>query len=130
MGLKQLRKRIYCTENELCGAGLCPTGTISLEEHRVGGTEIRRLKMDPQLTVLCSLLARCLKLRLRHSDHAARHPQPYTIWQGSTHAFKVPTKETLPPEAARNLLRASSRHREGNRQLQEGIPSDIMRRRH
>ncbi len=49
-------------------------------------------------------------------------PQPYTIWQGSTHAVKVPTKETFRTDSWQtDLLRASSRQRR-QRQLQEGIP--------
>ncbi len=42
-------------QKEAVWGGAPPTGTISLEEHRVGGTEIRRLKTDSQLTALCSL---------------------------------------------------------------------------
>ncbi len=42
-----------------CGAGLRPTGTISLEEHRVGGTEISRLIRTPTHNAL-SLLAGAL----------------------------------------------------------------------
>ncbi len=46
-----------------CGAGLRPTGTISLEEHRVGGTEISRLIRTPthNTLALCLQIARCLK---------------------------------------------------------------------
>ncbi len=52
-------------ENEPCGAGLRPTETISLEEYRVGGTKIRRLKTDPQLSALC-LLADLLETSASH----------------------------------------------------------------
>ncbi len=47
-----------------CGAGLRPTGTISLEEHRVGGTEISRLIRTPSSQcslAACLQTARCLK---------------------------------------------------------------------
>ncbi len=73
-----------------CGAGLRPTGTISLEEHRVGGTEICWLKTDPQLTMLSlCLLARCLTNFDFGSLIALRSaPQPYTIWRGPTHVSK------------------------------------------
>ncbi len=36
-----------------CGAGLRPTGTISLEEHRVGGTKISRLIRTPSSLSAC-----------------------------------------------------------------------------
>ncbi len=45
--------------------GSRPTRTITLEEHRVGGTEIRRLKTDPQLSALC-LLADLLETSASH----------------------------------------------------------------
>ncbi len=51
---------------------------------------------------LCSLLARWLAWNVGFSfDRAVKRPQPYTIWQGCTHASKVLTKGTLTPEAVR-----------------------------
>ncbi len=43
-----------------CGAGLRPSRTISLEEHRVGGTEISGLILSPSCCSLSLLL--CLKI--------------------------------------------------------------------
>ncbi len=39
-----------------CGAGLRPSRTISLEEHRVGGTEISGLKLNPSTLALSAAL--------------------------------------------------------------------------
>ncbi len=48
-----------------CGAGLRPSITISLEDHRVGGTEISGLKLTPSTlarSALCLKIACFLKL--------------------------------------------------------------------
>ncbi len=65
-----------------------------------GWTQIGPFKMDTKAL----LIACCFCKTLASSfDRAAKRPQPYTIWRESTHASKVPTKETLKPEAVRTL---------------------------
>ncbi len=51
MGLKQLHKRIYCMENELCGAGSAHMNNVFGRASN-GRNQNPPSKMDPQLSAL------------------------------------------------------------------------------
>ncbi len=64
MRLKQLDERIYAWKMSRVG-GASSTGTLSLEEHLVGGTEFSSLKTDSQLLSLSLCSARKSRASLK-----------------------------------------------------------------
>ncbi len=109
-----------CTKESVQG-GAPPYRNNFIGRASSGRNEIRRLKTDPQLTAHSSLFCKTL------ASSFAKRPQPYTIWRESTHAVKVPTKETFRTESWQiDFLRASSRHWEANLPP-KGIPWNTSR---
>ncbi len=64
-------------KNNLIGTAAC------------GWTQIGPFKMDTKAFSFSLLLANLLETLVSSLDCAVEHPQPYTIWRGSTHASKV-----------------------------------------
>ncbi len=97
-------------QEEPCGAGLRPTGTISLEEHRVGGTEISHLIRTPSSQCSLSRLAGTLlnKLWLSAPDSSTKRPSAYTIWLEDSQVSKFWPKGTSTSEAVRTRNRLPS----------------------